>query len=228
MDTSDEATTGPAADAVPKIIGEDGEPIGRVVRYDAGWLGCDRLPMIQRRQLQAVEVGDVVEFVVYDRRPRRTSPVRAHARPSRALDPTPGRRRTSDRRRADALREATDERTIDLRLQPRQGESRARDPQLRRRQRRRDGRSTDHHPLHDRGCLARDKGGTEGIEKEGFRPLAELYPEYIENGGEVWLCGTCTKPRAITEDMLAEGARIVGAAMITEEIVAGAKTIVYA
>ena len=72
------------------------------------------------------------------------------------------------------------------------------------------------------------KGGTEGIEKEGFRPLAELYPEYIENGGEVWLCGTCTKPRAITEDMLAEGARIVGAAMITEEVVAGAKTIVYA
>ena len=66
MDTSDEATTSPAADAVPRIIGEDGEPIGRVVRYDAGWLGCDRLPMIQRRQLQAVEVGDVVEFVVYD------------------------------------------------------------------------------------------------------------------------------------------------------------------
>ena len=66
MDTSDEATTGPAPDAFPRIIGEDGEPIGRVIRFDAGWLGCDRMPMIQRRQLQAVEVGDVVEFVVYD------------------------------------------------------------------------------------------------------------------------------------------------------------------
>ena len=66
MDTSYEATGGPGLDAVPAIIGEDGEPIGRVVRFDAGWMGCDRLPMIQRRQLQAVEVGDVVEFVVYD------------------------------------------------------------------------------------------------------------------------------------------------------------------
>lgn len=39
---------------------------GRVVRYDAGWLACDRMPMVQRRQLQAVDVGDIVEFVVYD------------------------------------------------------------------------------------------------------------------------------------------------------------------
>ena len=42
------------------------EHVGRVVRFDAGWLGCDRMPMIQRRQLQAVEIGDIVEFVVYD------------------------------------------------------------------------------------------------------------------------------------------------------------------
>ncbi len=72
------------------------------------------------------------------------------------------------------------------------------------------------------------KGGTEGVEKEGFRPLPELYAEYIENGGEVWLCGTCTKPRSITDELLAEGAKIVGAARVIEEVVAGAKTIAYA
>jgi TusA-related sulfurtransferase len=66
MDTSEEATTSNDGAAVPGIIGEDGQPIGRVVRFDAGWLGCDRLPMIQRRQLQSVDVGDVVEFIVYD------------------------------------------------------------------------------------------------------------------------------------------------------------------
>ena len=66
MDTSDEATGSPDLGAVPEIIGEDGEPIGRVVRFDAGWLGCDRIHMIQRRQLQAVDVGDIVEFVVLD------------------------------------------------------------------------------------------------------------------------------------------------------------------
>jgi predicted peroxiredoxin len=71
-------------------------------------------------------------------------------------------------------------------------------------------------------------GGVDGIAKEGFRPLAELLPEFIENGGEVWLCGTCTKPRNITEDQLANGAKIVGAAMVIEEVVAGAKTITYA
>jgi TusA-related sulfurtransferase len=38
----------------------------RIVRFDAGWMGCDRMPMVERRQLQAVEIGDVVEFVVYD------------------------------------------------------------------------------------------------------------------------------------------------------------------
>jgi len=39
---------------------------GKSVRYDCGWLGCDAMPMVVRRQLQAVEVGDVVEFLVYE------------------------------------------------------------------------------------------------------------------------------------------------------------------
>ena len=38
------------------------------------------------------------------------------------------------------------------------------------------------------------KGGTDGIEKAGFPNLTELYAEFIENGGQVWLCGTCAKP----------------------------------
>ena len=37
---------------------------GKVVRYDCGWVGCDEMPMIVRRQFQQVEVGDVVEFLV--------------------------------------------------------------------------------------------------------------------------------------------------------------------
>jgi TusA-related sulfurtransferase len=37
---------------------------GKVVRFDCGWVGCDEMPMIVRRQLQEVEVGDIVEFVV--------------------------------------------------------------------------------------------------------------------------------------------------------------------
>jgi predicted peroxiredoxin len=69
------------------------------------------------------------------------------------------------------------------------------------------------------------QGGIDGIELEGFPNPAELLPEYLENGGEVWLCQTCAKPRGITEDKLIDGARIVGAAKLVEEVVVGAKAV---
>jgi predicted peroxiredoxin len=72
------------------------------------------------------------------------------------------------------------------------------------------------------------EGGTDGVEREGFPKLAQLYREFVENGGQVWLCGTCTKPRGITEAHLAKGATIVGAAKVIEEIAAGAKTVAFA
>jgi predicted peroxiredoxin len=71
------------------------------------------------------------------------------------------------------------------------------------------------------------KGGAEGIEKEGFPPLPALYDEFIGNGGQVWLCGTCAKPRGITDDQLAKGARITGAANIIEHIIGGATPISF-
>jgi predicted peroxiredoxin len=45
----------------------------------------------------------------------------------------------------------------------------------------------------------------------------------VSKGGKVWLCGACTKPRGITEEQVAEGATIVGAAKLVEEIALGAK-----
>jgi predicted peroxiredoxin len=71
------------------------------------------------------------------------------------------------------------------------------------------------------------RGGTDGVAAHGLPPLSELLAEFVENGGKVWLCGACTKPRGITEDDLAEGASIVGAAKIIEEIAAGAKTAAF-
>ncbi len=66
------------------------------------------------------------------------------------------------------------------------------------------------------------KHGTEGIEAKGLPPLTKLFGEFVANGGKVWLCGACTKPREIDEAQLGPGATIVGAAKIVEEIVAGA------
>lgn len=71
-------------------------------------------------------------------------------------------------------------------------------------------------------------GGTEGFEKEGLPSLPELFETLIENGGEVWLCGVCTRPRDITEDQVVEGAKIVGAATVIEELANGAKMVTYA
>src|SRR5436309_12417746 len=69
------------------------------------------------------------------------------------------------------------------------------------------------------------EGGSEGLALDGFPDPAEVLPEFIDNGGELWLCGTCAKPRGITEDQLVKGARVVGAAKLLEEVIAGAKTI---
>lgn len=53
-------------DATSGVGGTEDRVGRRVVRFDAGWMGCDEMPMHARRQLQAVDVGDVVEFLVYD------------------------------------------------------------------------------------------------------------------------------------------------------------------
>jgi predicted peroxiredoxin len=72
------------------------------------------------------------------------------------------------------------------------------------------------------------KSGRDGIEAKGLPPLAKLYSDFVTNGGKVWLCGACTKPRGISDEHLAEGSTIVGAAKIVEEIASGAKAIGFA
>lgn len=71
-------------------------------------------------------------------------------------------------------------------------------------------------------------GGTDGVAAEGLPPLKTLYDEFVGNGGQVWLCSACTKPRGIDESKCAPGASIVGAAVVVEEIVNGAKSISFA
>jgi predicted peroxiredoxin len=72
------------------------------------------------------------------------------------------------------------------------------------------------------------EGGTEGIAFSGLPVLAELLEEFVANGGQVWLCGACTKPRGIGEESVVQGVRIVGAAKVVEEIVAGARSVAFA
>lgn len=76
--------------------------------------------------------------------------------------------------------------------------------------------------LTQEGVRIATKGYAGQIQKEGFAPLKETLDSFISNGGKLWACGACTKPRGITEADLIEGAKIVTAANLVEVLSNGA------
>jgi predicted peroxiredoxin len=78
------------------------------------------------------------------------------------------------------------------------------------------------------GAWLATTGYADGLHFQGMPPLAPLIEDFIDNGGVIWVCGACTKPRDITEDQLIKGASIVGAAKIVEEIAGGAQNVIFA
>ena len=68
-------------------------------------------------------------------------------------------------------------------------------------------------------------GYADEIRKDGFPPLREVMDSFRANGGQIWACGTCAKPRGIGESDLIPGARIVTAAFVVQQMVAGAPAI---
>ncbi len=71
------------------------------------------------------------------------------------------------------------------------------------------------------------QGYADGIHHEGFQPLKELMQSFVANGGQIWACGACTKPRGIQESSLVKGARIVTAAMVVELLASGAGSVSF-
>src|SRR5918912_66911 len=52
-------------------------------------------------------------------------------------------------------------------------------------------------------------GYADGIHKEGFAPLKDVIRQFLDNGGQLWACGACTKPRGIGEAGLISRAKIL-------------------
>ena len=77
------------------------------------------------------------------------------------------------------------------------------------------------------GVWLATRGYADEIHKEGFPPLGDVVRSFVANGGEIWACGTCAKPRGITDADLREGARIVTAAMAVEFMAQGAATLSF-
>jgi hypothetical protein len=50
---------------------------------------------------------------------------------------------------------------------------------------------------------------------------------FVSNGGEVWACQSCTKPRGIVEEQLAPGARIAAAMQAVEFLSSGAASLTF-
>ncbi|HXF62394.1 MAG TPA: DsrE family protein [Caldilineaceae bacterium] len=70
-------------------------------------------------------------------------------------------------------------------------------------------------------------GYADGLQAEGFAPLRELIDKFVQNGGQIWVCGACAKPRQITDETLIPGARIIGAATAVEAMVNGARVLSF-
>jgi uncharacterized protein len=77
------------------------------------------------------------------------------------------------------------------------------------------------------GAWLGTKGYADSIRKEGFAPLADVIRQFLDNGGQLWACGACTKPRGISEADLIPGAKIVTAANVVEYMASGASTLSF-
>jgi predicted peroxiredoxin len=77
------------------------------------------------------------------------------------------------------------------------------------------------------GVWVATRGYTDGLQAAGYTPLAEIVANFVKNGGKIWVCGACAKPRGITTELLVEGAMLVGAAAAVEAMVNGAHTLSF-
>ena len=75
------------------------------------------------------------------------------------------------------------------------------------------------------GAWLATKNYADDIQKEGFQPLKEVMQSFVANGGRIWVCGACAKPRGITAADLVDGATIVTAANVVEYMASNAATL---
>jgi predicted peroxiredoxin len=77
------------------------------------------------------------------------------------------------------------------------------------------------------GVRVATRGYADELQAHGFPPLRDLIKQFVDNGGRLWVCGACAKPRDITDTDLIEGAKIVGAASAVEALVNGAASLSF-
>jgi predicted peroxiredoxin len=81
--------------------------------------------------------------------------------------------------------------------------------------------------LNVEGAFLGSKGYADDIHEEGFAPLKQLMDQFVEAGGNIWVCSPCFKKRNLDEDNVVDGGKIVGGAKVVEFLSQGAASITY-
>jgi len=51
-------------------------------------------------------------------------------------------------------------------------------------------------------------GGADGVVHQGMDPLSKTLAAYLDNGGKLWVCGACAKPRGNDDSLGYEALRV--------------------
>jgi predicted peroxiredoxin len=71
------------------------------------------------------------------------------------------------------------------------------------------------------------KGYLEHVAAAGLPALKDLVGRYLEAGGKLLICTPCIRERNIKESDLIEGAELIAAARLNQEILSANATLVY-
>ncbi len=81
--------------------------------------------------------------------------------------------------------------------------------------------------LSTEGVRLSQRGYADDIHEEGFAPLKQLMNDFVEAGGQIWVCSPCFKKRNLDENRLVAGALIVGGAKAVEFLSTGGSSLTY-
>jgi predicted peroxiredoxin len=78
------------------------------------------------------------------------------------------------------------------------------------------------------GVMLAKKGIAEHVTAAGFPPLKELMDIYLEEGGEMFVCGPCVQARKLdAENDFVAGATVVSGATLVAEIAEAVNVLTY-